>query len=75
MIFYFYRNFDESHKKHCLYKRPDCMNKFGATLNNQVLKMVNFKRKKMLPSTNEKLELHKFFKKFVTCVREKLSTE
>ena len=29
----------------------------------------------MLPSTNEKLELQKFFKNFVTCVREKLSTE
>ena len=44
--------------KHTLYREKDCMKRFCESLREHAKNVINFEKKKMLPSTKEELKSH-----------------
>ena len=51
-------SFDESKNKLNYYKKDDCMNKFCKDLRENVTKIINYEKKKMIPLTTEEKIYH-----------------
>ena len=51
--------FGSKENQHGLYNVEDCVKKFCQSLREQMVKIIHFKKVKMMPLTNEQQELYK----------------
>ena len=51
-----YHNFKNIENKHDVHNRKDCMKKFGESLREHAMKIINFKKKKINLLTKEQQE-------------------
>ena len=63
-------SFDESKNKLNYYRKDDCMNKFCKDLREQVLKIINYEKKKMIPLTTKEKIYHNKQKICYVCKKE-----
>ena len=45
--------FDDIENSHDVYRSKDCIKKISESLGKHIIKIINFKKKKMIPLTNE----------------------
>ena len=64
-------SFDESKNKLNYYRKDDCMNKFCKDFRENVTKIINYEKKKMIPLTTKEKYIT-INKKYVTCVKNNL---
>ena len=63
-------SFDESKNKLNYYRGKDCMKKFSRDLREQVCKIINYEKKKMIPLTTEEKIYHNKQKICYICKKE-----
>ena len=63
-------SFDASKSKLNYYRKDDCMNKFCKNLGEHVTKIINYKKKKMIPLTTEEKIYHNKQKICYVCKKE-----
>ena len=62
--------FDHTEKNQTLYRGKDCMKKFCISLREDAKNIIDFEKRKMLPSTKEELKSHQGGKVFISVEKE-----
>ena len=63
-------SFDKSKTEWNYYRGKDCMEKFCKDLKDQTMKIINYKKKDMIPLTNEEKEFYEKQKVCYICEKE-----
>ena len=63
-------SFDTKKNKLDCYRGEDCMNKFCKDLKEHATRIINYKKKKIIPLTNEERKTHRWQKKCYICKKE-----
>ena len=63
-------SFDDTKNKHCFYRGKDCIEKFCKDLKEVGTKMINFKKKEMIPLTNTEIKSYEKQKACYICEKK-----
>ena len=61
---------DDTKNKHCFYRGKDCIEKFCKDLKEVGTKMINFKKKEMIPLTNTEIKSYEKQKACYICEKK-----
>ena len=65
-------SFNKSKTEWNYYREKDCMERFGKDLSDQAMKIINYKKKEIIPLTNDEKESYENQKVCYICEKNKL---